>query len=112
MIRKGLVLIIGLVFLFVFTTVDAQAGGCHNPVLLPFAVAGAVVGTVAAITAAVLPHPPPAYPVYADPVYQEPPPAYYGPSPGYYSPPPGRYNTGPYWGHSHHAGYWAHDHWR
>jgi hypothetical protein len=102
--RKGLVLIISLVLLFVFSTVDVQARGCHNPLFLPFAVAGAVVGTVAAITTVVLPHPPPAYPVYSAPVYSGPPPVYYGP-------PPVRYNPGPRWVPGHHYGYWERGRW-
>jgi hypothetical protein len=110
--RKGLVLIMSFVILLVFSTTNAQAGGCRNPVLLPFAIAGAVVGTVAAITTAVLPPPSPAYPGYGGPVYQAPPPVYYGPPAGYYGPPTVRYNAGPYWNHNHRAGYWGHDHWR
>jgi hypothetical protein len=47
--RKGLVLSISLVLLLVLTSVRAQAQCCYNPLVLPFAVAGAIVGTAAAI---------------------------------------------------------------
>ena len=54
--QKGLILCISLVLLLAMTTADAQAQCCYfNPLLLPFAVAGAVVGTAAAITTAVVP---------------------------------------------------------
>ena len=74
--QKGLILGISLVLLLAMTTADAQAQCCYfNPLLLPFAVAGAVVGTAAAITTAIVP--PPVYPVY--------PGRYYGPPRAYYS---------------------------
>jgi len=106
--RKGLVLSISLILLLVLTTVDAQAryGHYYNPLLLPFAVAGAVVGTAAAITTALAPVPPYPAPVYSGPTYYAPAPAgYYGPGP-YYSRPlwiPAHYNR---------YGYWVPGHWR
>ena len=69
--RKGLVVSISLVLLLVLTSVRAQAQCCYNPLVLPFAVAGAIVGTAAAIVV-----PGPVYPAYPGP--------YYAPAPGYY----------------------------
>jgi hypothetical protein len=105
--RKGLILSISLVLLLVLTTVDAQARCCHcfNPLFLPFAVAGAVVGTAAAITTAVVPAPVHAYPVYRGPVYPVQAGGYYGPGP-YYARPlwvPAHYNR---------YGAWVPGHWR
>ena len=102
--RKGLVVSISLVLLLVLTTVDVQARRCYfNPLLLPFAVAGAVVGTVAAITTAVVPVP--VYPAYSGPAYYAPVPRYYGPVP---------YHSRPVWmpGHYNRYGYWVPGHWR
>ena len=102
--RKGLVVSISLVLLLVLTTVDVQARRCYfNPLLLPFAVAGAVVGTVAAITTALVPVP--VYPAYSGP-------AYYAPAPGYYG--PGPYHSRPVWmrGHYNRYGYRVPGHWR
>jgi len=102
--RKGLVVSISLVLLLVLTTADVQARGHHHPpFFLPFAVAGAVVGTVAAITTAVVPVP--VYPAYSGPVYYAPAPGYYGPGPVYSRPVwiPGHYNR---------YGYWVPGHWR
>jgi hypothetical protein len=108
--RKGLILGISLVLFLVVTTVDAQARRCHyyNPAFVPLAVAGAVVGTTAAITAAVLPPPVRAYPVYRGPVYPVGPP----PPRAYYAPRP--YYAGPVWvpGHYNRYGAWIHGHWR
>jgi hypothetical protein len=81
--RKGLVLSIGLVLLLVLTSVKAQAQCYYNPLVLPFAVAGAIVGTAAAITTAVIPGP--VYPAYRGPYYA-PAPGYYGPRPFYHRP--------------------------
>jgi hypothetical protein len=105
---KGLVLSITLVLLGVLTTVDTEAGccRCYNPLLLPSAVAGAVIGTTAAVTSAIVPPPVQAYPVYRGPVYTPPPPrVHYGPRP-YYARPvwvPGHYNR---------FGAWIPGHWR
>jgi hypothetical protein len=73
---------IGLACIMVFTTVNVQAQCCYyNPLFLPFAVAGAVVGTAAAIVTAPFTYP-----------------AYYGPPPGYYAPARAYYGPGPYRG--------------
>jgi multisubunit Na+/H+ antiporter MnhB subunit len=102
--RKGLVLAISLVLLMVLTNADAEARRCYyNPLVLPFAVAGAVVGAAAAITTAIVP-PPPVYPVYPGPYYAAPR-VYYGPGP-YYP----RRAWAP--GHYNHYGYWVRGHWR
>ena len=100
---KGLVVSISLVLLLVLTTVDVQARRCYNPFFLPFAVAGAVVGTVAAITTALVPVP--VYPAYSGPAYYAPAPRYYGPEP---------YHSRPVWmpGHYNRYGYWVPGHWR
>ena len=81
--RKGLVLSISLVLLLVLTSVRAQAQCYYNPLFLPFAVAGAIVGTAAAIVV-----PGPVYPAYPGPAYYAPAPGYYGygPRPFYYRP--------------------------
>ena len=101
---KGLVVSISLVLLLVLTTVDVQARRCYfNPLLLPFAVAGAVVGTVAAITTALVPVP--VYSAYSGQAYYAPAPRYYGPRP---------YHSRPVWmrGHYNRYGYWVPGHWR
>lgn len=92
--RKGLVVGISLVLLLALTITRVEAGGCcHNPVLFPLAIAGAVVGTAAALTSAVVPAP--VYPAY----YASPPPPCGGPVPN-----PSRPAWGPrYYGH---GGYW------
>jgi hypothetical protein len=126
--RKGFVLGISLVLLLVLTTGNAQArcGHYYNPLLLPFAVVGAVVGTAAAITTGFVPGPPcppPAYPgpaYYAPaPAYYAPAPRYYAPAPRYYTPAPGYYRPGPHYsrpvgipGHYHRFGYRGPGHWR
>jgi hypothetical protein len=74
--KKGLVFSVSLVVLLVLTSVSAQAQCCYNPFFFPFAVAGAIVGTAAAITTAAIP-----VPVYGYPAY---PGAYYAPAPAYY----------------------------
>jgi hypothetical protein len=94
---KSFVLSISLVLILVFTAVDVQARGCHNPLFLPFAVAGAVVGTVAAITTAVVSAP--VYPAYS---------GYYAPDPGDYRP----YYSRPEWIPGHYDGYRVPGHWR
>lgn len=113
--QKGLILGISLVLLLAMTTADAQAQCCYfNPFLLPFAVAGAVVGTAAAITTAVAPLP--VYPIYPGP--------YYGPRRAYYAPGP-YYGARPYYGpwpyysrpiwirpHYNRYGAWIPGHWR
>jgi hypothetical protein len=102
--RKGLVCSIALVLLLVSTSVKAQAQCYYNPLFLPFAVAGAVVRTVAAIPTVVVPAP-----VYGYPVYHGP---YYAPGPGYYGPRP--YYPRPAWigGPPPRHGGWARGHWR
>ena len=91
---------IALAFLMIAPAVPAKAQcyGC-NPLLLPFAVVGAVVGTAAAIVTA------PFCP-YCGPAYGPPPPAYYyRPAPAYYPRMwvPGRYTAYGAWV----PGYWA-----
>jgi hypothetical protein len=72
---------IGLALILVFTTAGVRAECCYyyNPLFLPFAVAGAVLGTAAAIVTAPFAYSP-----------------YYGP--GYYTPAPVYYDPGPYRG--------------
>jgi len=105
---KGLVLSVSVMLMLVLTSVSAEAGGCRyywNPLLLPFAAVGAVVGTAAAITTAVVPPPYYAYPAYHGP-------RYYAQAPGYYS--PGPYYHRPVWVSAHYNryGYWVRGHWR
>ena len=92
--RKGLVFSITLVLLLVLTSVRAQAQCYYNPLFLPFAVAGAIVGTAAAIVI-----PGPVYPVGP----------YYAPAPGYYGygygPRPFYHRRG--WAGNHHPRYGA-----
>jgi hypothetical protein len=101
-----------LAFLLVFTTTNARAqyGYYFNPLLLPFVVAGAAVGTAASIVTGVVPGPYYAYPGYYGP-------AYYGPR--YYAPARVYYRSGPYnyrhaWirGHYNRYGEWIPGHWR
>jgi hypothetical protein len=116
--RKGLFLCVGLALLLVLTAVDAQAG-CYrgyNPLYLPFAAVGAVIGTAAAITTAVVPAPHHAYPVYGGPVYPAHPvysgPGYGAHGGGFYDPRP--YYARPVWIPPHHNRYgaWIPGHWR
>lgn len=91
---------IALACLMIVPAVPAQAQ-CYNPLLLPFAVVGAAVGTAAAIATA--PFCPYCAPVYAAP----PPPApvyYYRPAPAYY---PGMWVPGHYTPY----GAWVPGHW-
>lgn len=102
-IRTMIVVFMGLAFLLVFTTSSAQAQCCYyvNPLLLPFAVAGAVLGTAATIVTGIVPGPPYAY---YGPSYYAPPPRYYG-RPYYYHRPawvPGYYDRYGGWV----PGYW------
>lgn len=103
-IRKFASIGIALALVMVVFTSNADAGryyGHHhhhfNPLFLPFAIAGAVVGTAAAITTGVLA---PGYP------------AYYGPAPGYCAPaacgPRGVWIPGHYTPY----GEWIPGHWR
>jgi len=121
--RKITVVVLVVASLLVFTTRSAKAECCYfNPLALPFMVAGAVVGTAAAITTGILGFPFYAgSPYYYGPSYYAPAPGYYGSSyygpsyygPGYYAPyapvsfyfgsgyygyPRGYYGRGPYWG--------------
>ncbi|MGV8075107.1 MAG: hypothetical protein AB2L11_11190 [Syntrophobacteraceae bacterium] len=91
---------ISLALCMVFTTAKAQAQCCYyfNPLLFPFAVAGAIVGTAATIVTGVLPGPVYHYPAYGGP-YHAPPPAYYGPRVYYH------YGSGRYGGHYYRHGY-------
>ena len=76
---------VGLALLLVFMTTSAEAQCCYyfNPLFLPFAVAGTVLGTAAAITTGFVVGPPYAYPAYYGPSYDSPPPDYYAPRPYY-----------------------------
>jgi len=65
-------------------------------------VAGAVVGTAAAIVTA----------PFTYPAYYGPPPAYYAPAPAYYAPGPYRGETVWIRGHYNRDGYWVPGHWR
>jgi hypothetical protein len=77
---KRFALAVSLVLLLVLTSVRAEAQCCYyNPLVLPFAVAGAVVGTAAGIMTAMVP-PPPVYRAYPGPYYAQPR-VYYGPGP-------------------------------
>jgi hypothetical protein len=77
---------VAVALLLVVTTKSAQADRyyCLNPLLLPFAVAGSVIGTAAAITTGIVPAPFYPYPAYYGPRYYTTAPAYYGPRPYYY----------------------------
>lgn len=111
---KVLVLGVCVVLMLVTTSVSAEAGCGYywNPLLLPFAAAGAVVGTAAAITTAVVAPPYYGYPAYYGPRYYAPAPVYYGPGPYYSRPGPSYYR--PAWVPAHYSGYgyWVPGHWR
>jgi len=101
--RKIIILAsVGLALFMVVPAAPANAEECYfcNPLLFPFAVAAAAVGTAAAIVTA------PFCP-YCGPGY------YYAPAPApvYYSPPPYRYRA---WvrGHYDRYGAWVPGHWR
>lgn len=103
---------VGLALLLVVATTSAQAGYYYygpNPVFLPFAVAGAVVGTAAAIVTA-----PFTCAGYCGPgyYYGPPPPVAYRPAPVSYGPGPDPF--GPTWipGHYNRYGDWVPGHWR
>jgi hypothetical protein len=74
-ITRIAVMCIGLAFLMVVTTTNARAERYYyrSPLFLPFAVAGAAVGTAGAIVTGVLPGP--------HYVYTPPEPVYYAPEP-------------------------------
>ena len=95
--RKGLVFSVALVLLLVLTSVRAQAQCYYNPLVLPLAVAGAIVGTAAAFTTAVIPGP--VYPAYHG--------RYYAPAPGYYGYGPRPFYHRPVWAGRHHPRYGA-----
>jgi hypothetical protein len=90
--RKGLVFSIALVLFLVLTSVRAQAQCYYNPLLLPFTVAGAIVGTAAAIVI-----PGPVYPAYHGP--------YYAPAPAYHGYGPRPFHHRPVWDGDHHPRY-------
>ncbi len=114
------------VFVMLFSAATVQAGECciFNPLLIPFAVAGAVLGTAAAIVTA--PFQP--YPVYSGPAYAYYPPPPYRPGPRYapdrawvpgHRGPygewiPGHWRRAGRWvpGHHNYYGYWVPGHWR
>jgi hypothetical protein len=102
--RKIIILAsIGLALFMVVPTTPANAEDCYycNPLLFPFAVAAAAVGTAAAIaTAPFCPYCGP-YPYYYAPA----------PAPVYYSSPPYRTKV---WirGHHNRYGAWVPGHWR
>ena len=107
-----MIALVGFVLLMIMTPAPARADGyyyCCNPLFLPFAVAGAVVGTAAAIVAA--PFTP--YPYYYGPgYYAPPPPPRYSAAPAYYG--PGPYPRGAVWvpGHFVGSGDWIPGHWQ
>jgi hypothetical protein len=79
---KGiLVVFLSVALPMVVTTATAQAECCYffNPFFLPFAVAGAVLGTATAIVTGFTPAPYYGYAAYQHPAYYGPPRAYYGP---------------------------------
>ncbi len=94
---------IGLALFIAVPSMSASAQDCYwcNPLLFPVAVAGAVVGTAAAIATA------PFHPCCGPYYYAPAPVAYYGPGPGPY--PPHRA-----WirGHYDRYGAWVPGHWR
>jgi len=96
--------LIGLTLFVLVPTRNANAEECYycNPLLFPFAVAAAVVGTAAAIVTA------PFCP-YCGPYYAPPPP----PAPVYYRPGPYPYRAR-VWvrGHYNQYGQWVPGHWR
>ena len=104
-IKKIAVIGIALAFVVAFAPIDADAGRYHrhhhyhhpHGALLPLAVAGAVVGTAAILSAGA-----------AGPAY----PAYYAPAPVVYGPAP--YPYGPVWVPGYYSGYgvWVPGHWR
>lgn len=96
-------LCIGLALFIVFPAGSASAEECYvcNPLLFPFAVAAAAVGTAAAIATA------PFCPT-CGPYYYAPAPVYYGPGP--YPPPPPHRAWVP--GHYDRYGAWVPGHWR
>jgi hypothetical protein len=105
--RKIIVLAsIGLALFMLIPATGARADGCYycNPLLFPFAVAAAVVGTAAAVVSA--PFCPTCGPYYYGPApVPVPAPAYYGPQPPY------RQGV---WvrGHYDRYGAWVPGHWR
>jgi hypothetical protein len=114
------VIVFALLMVFTTTSARAQYGYYFNPLLLPFVVAGAAVGTAASIVTGVVPGPYYAYPGYYGPAYYGP--AYYGPryyGGGYYAPARAYYRSGPYrynhariHGHHYRHGNWNHRRWR
>ena len=102
-----IVVCISLVLIVGTTAGTAQADCCDyfNPLLLPFAVAGAAIGTAASIVTGVVAAPVYGYPGYYDPYYYYPPDyVYYGPS---------HYRHSRVWvrGHYDRYGYWVPGYW-
>jgi hypothetical protein len=93
---------VGLALFMFFPSVSANAQECYycNPLLFPFLVAGAAVGTAAAIVTA------PFCP-YCGPYYYPP-----APAPAYYAPPPPRPHRVWVRGHYNSHGAWVPGHWR
>lgn len=101
-IRKLAVVCMVAAFLMVFTPTSAKAECCYfNPFAIPFLVAGAVVGTAAAVTTGILGLPFYGYPYYYGPAYYGSS-YYYGPryyyDPWYYAPGPFYYGYPYYYG--------------
>lgn len=97
--RRGFVLVVSVILILVLATSEVHAQRCCiNPLVLPFAVAGAVLGTAAAITSSVVPGP--VYPAYCAP-YRH---------PGCYRPYYTRHDWIP--GHYNRYGHWVPGHWR
>jgi hypothetical protein len=97
---------IGLALFIAVPVASVSAQDCYycNPLLFPLAVAGAVVGTAAAIVTA------PFCP-YCGPYYYSPPaPVYYGPA--HYAPGPYPHHKAWVRGHYNRNGAWVPGHWR
>ena len=105
--KKITVMTVGLVLLMVFTTASARAERVYvySPLFLPFAVAGAAVGTAGAIVTGVVPGPHYVYPADSGRVYYEPVAEYHSPEPVPY---------GAVWvpGYYDRFGDWIPGHWR
>jgi hypothetical protein len=101
------VVCVGLAFLLVVSTTSVRAEECcyfFNPLLLPFVVAGAALGTAAAITTGLV------APWYPYNYYYEP--GYYAPAPAYYGPGPYGHRAAWVRGHYDGNGVWVPGHWR